>query len=205
MTQADRDVVYAQFVREEDAGLKRAAKATLRTFLDTFLTDEDRRIWTQAHLPHLALNRHSRIRHELYQEAIFPVLIEGHEAGDPVSTYWLAKTFQNLCSAKHLYARIDYSPQDELLKAAYAKAPDNRQIREALLESLLAIFAFLDHEWPVGILLPQPPGQEDWAGLASDIALARTLDDGGKHRERLDQFEQRMAEDRARSEHRQPE
>jgi hypothetical protein len=204
MTQADRDALYAQFLREENAGLKHAAKATLRTFLDTFVTDEDRRIWTQAHLPDLPLNRHGRIRHEIYEEVIFPVLATGHEAGDPLSTCWLAKTFQNLCTADHLYARIDYMPQDQMLKAAYARAPDNRHVREALLESLLADFAFLDHEWPTGILLPQRSGEQDWAALDRDIALARSLDDHGTHRERLDQFARRVAQDRARPEHHDP-
>jgi hypothetical protein len=58
-------------------------------FIASFRDDAEISAWVWWHLPQLRTNRHSRIRHELFERLIFPVLKRGYEAGDFESMLWL--------------------------------------------------------------------------------------------------------------------
>jgi hypothetical protein len=126
---------YTQFLASQTAGLKEEARTAIRRFVASFNGLEEKEDWTRKFLS--TLKPGAVVRHELYEEVIFPVLVAGYENRNPWSLYWLAQTSQNLFKAKHLYQRIGAPSPLELLKEAYGLAPSSEEISSGLLRSLL--------------------------------------------------------------------
>jgi hypothetical protein len=188
---------YAQFLSKQLAGLKEEARTAIQRFVESFNDLEEKEDWTRK-----LLSTHEPsdvVRHELYQEVIFPVLLAGYERRDPWSLYWLAETSKNLFKAKHLYQRIGSPPPQALLKEAYALAPSSVEIREGLLRDLLRGFEYMAHEWPAGLLYyPDQTWQTQYWEVLADIRLARELDTTGAHAQEIAEFEQIVAADATR-------
>jgi len=101
--------------RREDAGLM------LDAFLRSFKTSEQREQW-----PRRFLKTHTygaKVRHEVYAELIFPVLLAGSKRGDAWSLYWLAGTSQNLYRARGLHEQITFKGEIGLLKRRICDRP----------------------------------------------------------------------------------
>lgn len=77
---------YQEFRECEKKGLKKQASKSLRTFIASFENSEDIDEWVWRYLPTLETNRHSRIRHEIFHELVYPVLKSGYENNDYSST-----------------------------------------------------------------------------------------------------------------------
>ena len=122
----------------------------LDAFIRSFNSFEEREQFTRAFLGSHAYGE--GIRHELYAEIIFPVLLAGSNRNDAWSLYWLAETIQHLKGARKLYEVIKFKTRTDLLKDAYAVDRDSIEIRKALLKSLWSEFDYASHEWPSGIL-----------------------------------------------------
>ena len=187
--------LYTQFVAKQASGRKEEAKVAIRRFVESFNSLKEKEDWTRKFLS--TQRPGTALRHELYQEVIFPVLIAGYETRDPWSLYWLAETYQNLFSSA--YKRFDLPPPQDLLKEAYALAPSSEEIRRGLLRSLLRGFEYMAHEWPTGLLYaPDSPWQTQYWELRAEIQLARELDTSGAHANEIADFEQIVAADAER-------
>ena len=188
---------YQQYLALKDAGKKEQAKAILDSFLASFESDEEKEQWVRAFLESGDFDH--RIRHEIYEQLVFPVLLKGYHANDPWSLLWLAKTQQNLYSAQWLHSQVDSKSPYELLREAYAIAPDEA-IRKELLRTDLEGYAYCEHEWPAGILYEGGRGAsiEQCDDLLKEIEFTRTLDKEGRHKLYLDSFEAKVIEYRAR-------
>jgi hypothetical protein len=183
--------LYEEYLRWQSLGVKAKATAALRAFLDSFHDLAAKAAWTDANLEGLKSNRHARIRHELFEEVIFPVLLIRFQAAEPEAMYLLAQFRHNLYSASHLHRQIGSLGAEDLLRSANAKAPGEDRYRRGLLKALLEHFGYLDHEWPAGILV-DVRDPSSWHALLEDIRLARDLDHAGEKADRLDQFEARV-------------
>lgn len=171
--------------RRKDAGLM------LGAFLRSFNTSEEREQWA-----HTFLKTHTysaRVRHEVYAELIFPVLLAGSKRNDAWSLYWLAGTIQNLYSARGLYEQIKFEDKISLLKTAYAIDRKSSEVRKALLKSLLDYFDYASHEWPDGILWGNDGATLDQCNeIMSEVTLARELDRECAYALSIDEFESKL-------------
>lgn len=192
------EALYSEYLEARRRGDDRRASTTVAAFVSSFADDDERARWTWEHLPSLEINRHGRLRHELYEGVVFPVLVRGYQRDDVDSLLWLAKTWTNLVSATHLWERIGRESAIDMLRRAYRLAPDRADVRLALLTELLRIFAFIDHEWPASLIWTA----EEVPELLADVELARTLAVGADHEAAiqadLDQFEAHVLEFRDR-------
>jgi hypothetical protein len=182
---------YDQFVGLTKAGHRKEAAASLRQFLDSFCDFSERAEWTRKFLATSKFGL--RIRHELFQEVIFPVLLDGYRKNDAWSMYWLAGTVKNLVSTpalRHYYK--EFGGTINLLKATIA-LENTEPNRDALLQELLKHFDYAGHEWPSGILSGTngATSVECYAYL-DDIRLARELDGCQNYVNKLDVFEARV-------------
>lgn len=188
---------YALFLTKQASGRKEEARIAIRRFIGSFDGLKEKEDWTRKFLS--TLKPGTAVRHELYEQVIFPVLVAGYGNRDPWSLYWLAETGQNLFKAKHLYERIGSPPLQHLFKEAYALAPSSDEIRTGLLRDLLRGFEYMAHEWPSGLLYdPGTPWQTQYWEVRQEIQLARELDASGAHADEIAKFEQIVAADTKR-------
>jgi hypothetical protein len=189
--------LYFRFEEEQKLGLKARAKETIVEFVASFTDFSDKRAWAQKFMS--ARRTTYAIRHELYEEVIFPVLFEGYQRKDPKCLYWLARTAQNLYKSPRLHERIDQQLPIDLLKQAYSIAPDSEEFRQGLLEALIDGLRWITHEWPAGILYEvQRPWHIEYWDLMQDLKLARELDRAASHVRELDEIEEWVTQDRNR-------
>jgi hypothetical protein len=191
------ETLYEKFLAAQKAGLRNEAKTAICQFVESFAGRAEMQAWTRKFLS--TLRPGERIRHELYEGVIFPVLLSGHDRLEAWSIYWLAETTDNLFRAPHLFKRLGSPPMQRLFKEAYALAPASPEFRGGLLRDLLRGFHYMGHEWPSGILYdPKRPWETEYLEILQDIELARTLDETGAHTQEIKEFEQKILADAAR-------
>lgn len=141
--------LYEQFLFFKNCGRKAEAKVAVDAFTSSFNSMEETREWVYAFLA-TAKHRH-KVRHEIYQRLIYPVLLEGYVRGDVQCILWLAETEQNLYAVKSVHASLKDKTGFALCREAYGLAP-NAKIGRKLLQKLIRWFDYAQHEWPSGIL-----------------------------------------------------
>jgi len=141
---------YHEFQRLQAQGRKPEARAALERFITSAGRGEERQAWVREYLERGDYGH--RIRHELYESLIFPVLLDGYRSGDVWSTLWLARTAQNLYASSTLHALVELKSEQQLLREAHELDPSDEAVRESLLAALVKWFAYSQHEWPAGIL-----------------------------------------------------
>lgn len=184
------DDLFQDYLAFERDGLRTQARDAVTRFVASLPSFEQKATWTFANLPTLARNRASRIRHELYDGIILPVLLEGYHRKDPECFYLMGMTYQNLLGYMGRNGKLDYIGHVDLLKRAYLAEPRSQKYRLALLEALLEDFSHSDHEWPSGILGDAYPFDR----LKQDVALANQLDEERRVSDRLAEFSHRIEE-----------
>jgi hypothetical protein len=163
----------------------------LDAFLQSFSTFEEREQWTRSFLKTHAYGK--RVRHELYAEVIFPVLLAGSQRKDAWSLYWLAGTSQDLYRARRLHEQIQFRGEISLLKEAYALDPSSSEVRKALLKSLMDYFRYAAHEWPTCILWGMDGATRDqFNDMMSEVTFSRELDRECVHTLSIDEFESKL-------------
>jgi hypothetical protein len=190
--------LYEKYVEFRRLGRKKEAKIAIRAFLNSFHTFSERQDFSKEFLERLHFDHpryeqfRSHIRHELYQEVILPVLLDGYRKKDPWSLYWLAST--------HVGSELvdDKAPLD-LMKECFDLERGSTRVRNALLSMLLAGFEYSAHEWPSGILWDSKGATLSQCDeILSDIQLARELDADGRYSRELDDYERKIRAHRAR-------
>jgi len=187
---------YQEFKRLQAEGRREDARASLQRFIDSFEPGDNREPWVREFLESGDCGR--RIRHELYEQLVFPVLLDGYRRRDPWSILWLARTAQNLYASRSLHALLDFQSEQQLLRQGYEIDP-NEDLRQNLLGSLLSWFAYCQHEWPAGILYGvDGASAPECDAILEEVRLAGTLDVDGASGAFLREFERRTREYRQR-------
>lgn len=182
--------LYERYLTLKQRGQKEEARIVLLDFIASFQTFEEKKEWVYNFLDSSDFGH--KIRHEIYESLVFPVLLDGHKQKDAWSTLWLAKTAQNLCASKKLHELVDGKDEFRLLKEAYALEP-LAEIQERLLKVELDWFHYSQHEWPAGILYGWSGASVDECQeILSEIAFARSLDKDAAHEPFLAQFEEKV-------------
>lgn len=183
--------LYEGYLTRLAEGRRNDAKLMLDAFIRSFNSSEEREQWTRTFLQTHIYG--AKIRHEVYADLVFPVLLAGSTRNEAWSLYWLAGTIQNLYSAHKLYESIKFKGKTDLLKDAYAIDRTSTEVSEALLKSLLDDFAYASHEWPAGILWSVNGATLDQCTeIMSEVALARELDRNCAYALAIDEFESQV-------------
>lgn len=184
--------LYEQFLRLKEHGKKEEARTYLLDFIASFQTFDEKKIWVRGYLVSSDIGH--KIRHEIYENLVFPVLLDGYKQKDAWSTLWLATTWQSLYASKKCHETISWKDAFTLLKEAYALEPST-EVRERLLKAELDWFEYSQHEWPAGILYGwNGASLDECQEILREIAFARSLDKDAAHEEFLAQFEGRVVE-----------
>lgn len=182
--------LYEQFLTLKNQGQKDAAQSALRAFIASFRTAEEKRSWVfsflqEGHYGH-------KIRHEVYQQLVYPVLLEGYLRYDPISVLWMARTAHQLHTIPKLHPRLQDKSGFSLLREAYQLQP-HEEVRCDLLAMLLNRFSYAQHEWPAGILFEADGATpEQCQEMLQEIAFARQLDHENQYSISFSEFEARV-------------
>lgn len=184
--------LYERFVFLKELGKKVESKAALDLFIASFETWEQKRVWVY---PFLQAGRYGhKVRHEIYENLVYPVLLDGYLKGDATSVSWLARTASNLYAIKSPHSLLEHKTDFALFKEAYELEP-NERIGADLLNTLLNWFSFLQHEWPAGILYGMDGADiEQCEDILQEIKFARSLDYQRNYDGYLSEFEARVHE-----------
>jgi hypothetical protein len=142
--------LYTEYQAQRANGQPVAAAAALRQFIDSFTSFDSKANWMRWYL---ATERwDGRIRHEIYAELIFPVLLHGYLQGDLWCLRWLIRTIANLYTGKQLWEQIGQKSEIQLRQELVERAPEDARARRELVDCWVDSFQYSAHEWPAGIL-----------------------------------------------------
>lgn len=184
---------FNKFKEAKNLGHKAEAKTNVDLFIRSFSGLDEKSEWVKSYLEEGDFGH--KIRHEVYEEVIFPVLLRGYKNHDPWALYWLAETMQNIYASKKLHELIDFKSEFELLRECFANDRNNDKVRVALLEHLRGSFSFAIHEWPTAVIYEAGESPDD---LLAEIAYARTLDKEGTYSAFFSEVEEIVKKDKAR-------
>lgn len=183
---------YYEFMDQENKGMKDEAKQRLSEFINSFSSFEEKEEWTYEYLSSLKKN-HLRIRHELYESIIFPVLLYGFRKREINAMHWIVKTRNNLFSAQELYKEIDYISPDDIMQECHTMEPFNSEISETFLGMKIDFISYSQHEWPSGILYgANGASLEECYEIKDELMLIRNLDQDKKYEEYLNDYELKL-------------
>jgi len=181
---------YNRFVDLDRVGRRRESKIAVRQFLDSFVNLGERDAWARKFLQQQQyFDQYGqfgiRVRNEIFEEALWPYLLNGCRKDDPDCLFWLAALGQNLASRKDLNSELKQSSY-LLLKRAFGIEKNNIQIRSALLDVVIYHLKYSFHEWPCGVLYDTTSADiEQINEIQEDIFLASELDVGKLYFEKL--------------------
>lgn len=188
---------YQNFLNFQDSGQKKKATNSLRYFIASFEDSKDIDNWVWANLNHLAtnINAHSRIRHEIFYELVYPTLKAGYSANDFTSTLWLAKLSQNLYQAPNIHQELAWVSEMELLYKCHALKPADNEANLLLLKCIVRFLQYSEHEWPNGLLYGNDGATLEQCGeITIEIELALSLDKECQYTEFIKQYAKKLSQ-----------
>lgn len=189
---------YEAFLEHEKKGLKKQATASVRAFIESFNGLEEIENWVWENLPKLKTNNHSRIRHEIFSDLVYPILKKGYENNDAVSTLWLGKLSQNIYQARQIHKELNWVTEIGFYIKAYELDPSD-EARLRLLEATVAWLEYSEHEWPSTILYGQNGATlEECEHINASVQRALELDKEQHYREFIEQFVEKLNEYKTR-------
>ena len=166
---------YERFKSHLEHGDRAGAALHIERFVASFGQIEEKSVWVRWYLDHEEIGH--RIRHEIYEHLVFPVLLQGYRQADPWAIRWLIRTVQNLYKADHLWIKLDRRTEHGLLTELQALCPSDKEVRLSLLQSHIRQFRYVINEWPAGILYGHDgASQEECTHILLDVENARRLD-----------------------------
>ncbi|MDC0658751.1 hypothetical protein N6L27_12135 [Leisingera sp. SS27] len=195
------DDALEQFLRFDALGLRQKSKQAVLKLVEAVSSLEAKTVWTHNYLEQLPLNGSGRIRHEIYEDIVFPALQSGFDRGEAEASYLLGKYAQNLYARPALREQMEQRSEVDFFRLAFQGAPSSEKYRRAYLSSLMNSLRQDFHEWPTGILLdPAKPWRVALMDLKEELSIALSLDrEGqfvallGKWSEITEQYEKRLA------------
>ncbi len=186
-----KQALFEQYETAKEQGNKRLAASLIADFIKTFATDEEREEWTRWYMSNRAIGH--AVRHELFEQVIFPVLLSGHRTSDPWCIEMLERCAQNLYKAEHLWSQVGYQTEMQLAERRLEITPNDMKAKERVLEHLISWFQYSEHEWPAGILYGSDGATElQCQEILRSIHKAHALDNTQAHSHYLDQFEAKV-------------
>lgn len=192
------DAAFQKFNELIMSGRRNEAQKALRAFLGSFESADERDAWALEFLQNQQYFDHKwgtfglQVFQTLFDEALWPLLIDGFHRNNADCLFWLAALNQNVRARRFYVDQVDVWDCD-LLKRALALNANSIPIRRALLMTLLRDFRYAGHEWPRAILGGiNAAGLDELNNLDDDIILAKSLDSNGQHAAELRDFQSKV-------------
>jgi len=144
---------YEKYLLFSDQKLKLQTDNALNIFINSFETIEEKILWTKENISKIQVNNSSRIRFELFNAIILPVLLIGYQRKEAFSLFWLARLVNNYYDNKEVLTEIHNKSPFELLDEAYKIDRTNESIRKEIINEWIKFVTYSQHEWPSGILI----------------------------------------------------
>lgn len=184
--------LYERFLMLRNSGRKPQAKVALDEFINSFENFEEKAVWVREFLDTEEFGH--KVRHEIYEHLVFPVLLAGYEQKEAWSLLNLAKTSKNLYASKSLHAAVDFKSEFQFLTEAYEIEP-TEELRKQLLGQHIRGFSFSQHEWPIGIIFEgRGDDLDECEILFKNVEAARKLDTKNQHEAFFDDFVAKVEE-----------
>jgi hypothetical protein len=181
---------FNEYLKYEQLGIKSKTKECLHGFINSFENDSEKELWAIEYLPTLEFNKHGRIRNELFEEIIFPVLLKGYNNKNVKLMIWMVKLIQNLYQNSKLSKEINYASDLDLIRECYKLDPKDNEITDLYLEIIIKKIAYRIHEWPYGIIIGNTFAEKDECKkLLEEIPLLNKLDRNKKYNEFIVEYE----------------
>jgi hypothetical protein len=181
---------FNEYLKYEQMGIKTKEKECLNYFINSFENYNEKVLWTIEYLPKLKFNKNGRIRNELFEEIVFPVLLEGYNNKNIKLMLWMVKLNQNLYQNNKLWKKVNYASSLELIRECYKIEPNDNEIIDLYLEIIIDKILFRIHEWPFGILIGNTFAEKDECKkLLEEIPLLKKLDRNKKYSELIMEYE----------------
>jgi len=186
---------YQEFLMCQSKGLKQQSKDALERFICSFSDFSEKQTWVTENLSDLEVHSNGRLRNELFEELVFPVLADGYKNKQVHLMIWLVKFSKNLYQNQPLWHKIHGVTPYEIIRECYDLEPENTEIRDLCLQLGLEGIQYAIHEWPCGILLgPDGATKEACQAELVNVNFLRTLDHSGKYESQLADYENKLHE-----------
>ncbi|MDR1238552.1 MAG: hypothetical protein LBK27_00400, partial [Treponema sp.] len=86
---------FNEYVHYKNIGIKSKTKECIDKFINSFENYMEKEQWAVEYLSKPEMDSNGRIRNELFEEIIFPVLLNGYNNKNILQMIWLAKLNQN--------------------------------------------------------------------------------------------------------------
>ena len=186
---------YEEYLHYKNIGIKTKAKEYIDNFIHSFKNYDEKELWTIEYLPKIDFDSNGRVRNELFEEIIFPVLWNGYNNKNIELMIWLTKLEQNYCQNLRIWKKMDYKSSTQIINECYEIAPNNEDILDLYLELEIASISYSIHEWPSGILNGNDGATKDECkNLLDKIPFFHKLDRNKKYFEFINDFEDKLKE-----------
>lgn len=190
---------YQAYKELKNKGLKEQAKKSLEAFITSFTTLKEKEIWVWEFLSTIEANQHVKIRHEIFNELVYPILKYGYDNDDFMCTFWLGKLIQNIYQATHIHKELNWVTEIDLYEKSHKLNPNNNEVRKLLLKSTIQWLLYSEHEYPTGILFGNNGATpEECDELNKEVQKALLLDIEKTYTEFLEEYAEKLNEYRAR-------
>jgi hypothetical protein len=182
---------YEHYKASLARGQPAQAALAIERFIASFSSLESRIHWVRWFLGNERWEH--RIRHEIYEHLVFPVLLHGYRAGDLWSLRWLIRTLANVYTREQLWAQLDHKAEIDLREELMAQVPEDARARRELVDCYIEIFRNHVHEWPEAILYGHNSATAgECLEILAHTARVRQLDIEQRHHALLDEVVEKV-------------
>ncbi|GHV09531.1 hypothetical protein FACS189485_22230 [Spirochaetia bacterium] len=186
---------YDEYIKYKKLGLRIEQKENVQKFIQSFMDFNEKQQWVIENLPKIELDSNRRIRNELFEEVIFPVLLDGYNNKNINLMLWLVKLEQNYYQNKNIWEKISFKTSLQIIKECYTLDPNNTEVIEKYLEIEIRGINYSEHEWPYGILYSNNFATKDECkNILEEIPFIHKLDRNKKHEKYINEYENRVKE-----------
>jgi len=183
---------YNEYLHFKNIGIKPKAKEAIEKFIKSFYNYSEKESWTLEYLPKLDYDSNGRIRNELFEDIIFPVLLDGYNNKNIQLMIWLVKLNQNIYQNNRIWKKIDYKSKLDIIEECYSIDPDNVEIIELYLEIKIEKLNFIMHEYPNAILFGNY--SRECKVLLEEMLSLKKLDKNNKFNDYFNEYEKNILE-----------
>jgi hypothetical protein len=186
---------FNEYVHYKHIGIKPKAKEFIDKFINSFENYMEKEQWTKEYLSKLEMDSNGRIRNELFEEIIFPILLNGYNNKNILLMIWLVKLNQNYHQNHKIWEKINYKTEVEIIEECYGLEPDNNDVIDLYLELMINRIDFNMHECPPYILFGNSVAEKDECKILLErIGFINKLDRNKKYFEYLCDCEEKIKE-----------
>jgi hypothetical protein len=185
---------YNEYITFSRKGIRSKARECINNFINSFDDFKEKQLWTKEYLPKLEKTRNGYIRNELFEEIIFPVLLNGYKNKNISLMIWLVKLHENYYRNRKIWEEINYKTDLEIIKECYEIDGNNKEIIELYLSIEITRIIYALYESPCSILMDSNGMtlEDCKKELLEEIPLIRKLDRNRKYTDFIDDYENKL-------------